>query len=217
MVTTVSQLIERAARSIGELQANQSIDADTLSTVLWPIARDWLNGLPGHVTGTGETMFEQTVSGANTLYGGNVRLTCAATCTATLPPAPRDGWRIVVADLAAAQVLTLARNGKKIAGAAADATPAAGGEYLYRADLGSWNSPLVAAVSDAVPWPDEFIGGLAAMLAIEIQPVLGLPIKPDTRLLAAAEESRMVQRYYRKNPLLARGMRYQMQMPQPVA
>lgn len=215
MTRTCSQLIEDATRLLGETGAGMAIDVDMLA-VLFPIAREWLGGLAGHVTGTSESMFDQTVAGATTLYGGNVRLTCTTTCTVTLPAAPRDGWRVVVAYLVAGQTLTLARNGKLIGGAAANVTPATGAEYLYRADLADWRSPLVAALSDVVPWPDEHLRGLAAMLALEMQPAVGLPVKMDTRTLAASTERQMVGRYHRRHPDLFRGWRYQ-SIPQVAA
>jgi hypothetical protein len=211
MPQTVAQLLDQAARQIGELQANQSLDSDTVNTVMWPIARDLLNSFPGHVTGTAEVMFEQSVAAATALAAGNVRLSCTTTCTVTLPAAPRDGWRIVVAYVAAGQTLTIAPNGRKIAGGTASATVAAGAtaEYLYRADLSDWVYPLVAATSDMVPWPDEWHRGLAAMLAVEVSNVLGIAPKIQTLLTAASEEKRMIGRYFRKNPGLAQNFRYQ--------
>jgi hypothetical protein len=215
MTRTVGQLIDDANRLLGETGAGVALDPDTLA-ILFPIAREWLGGLAGHVTGTAASMFDQTVAAATTLYGGNVRLTCTTTCTVTLPAAPRDGWRIVVAYVVAGQVLTLGRNGKLIAGAASNATPATGAEYLYRADLADWRSPLVTALSDSVPWPDEFLRGLAAMLALELQPSIGLPVKMDTRALAASAERQMVERYHRRHPDLFRNWRYQ-SVPQVAA
>lgn len=218
MPQTVAQLIDQAARQIGELQANQSLDSDTINTVIWPVARDWLNSLPGHVTGTGEVMFEQSVAAATALAAGNVRLSCTASCTVTLPAAPKDGWRIAVAFVASGQTLTIAPNGRKIAGATSNATVAAAAtpEYFYRADISDWVNPIVTATSQDVPWADEWHRGLAAMLAVEISNVLGLPPKMQTMLAAAAEEKRMVERYYRKNPSLAKTLRYQ-QIPTQAA
>lgn len=212
MTQTVAELTLEAARQVGEIAHNQTIDPDSL-VALWPTVRDFLNGLAAHVTGTSEALFEQAVAGATQLYGGNVRLLCSASCTVTLPAAPKDGWRVIAAYVASGQTLTLAPNGRLIAGATANVTvsAAATGEWLYRADLADWRSPLVTAVTDTVPWPDDTLRGLAAMLAIEIQPALGLPLKPDTRAAAATAEQRMVNRYHRKAPELFRGWRYQQQ------
>lgn len=215
MTQTVAQLIEQAARQVGELQANQTLDADTLNTVIWPIARDWLNSLPGHVTGTGELMHEQTIAAAATLLG-NTRLSCSTSATATLPANPRDGWRVVVPYVASGQTLTVAPNGRKLDGATSNVTVTAGAtdEWFFRADTANWGDPNVDTADDTVPWPDEFLRGLAAMLAVEIQPVLGLPLKQGTLDVAAAEERRMISRYWRKNPALCRSWRYQ--PPPPV-
>jgi hypothetical protein len=69
-------------------------------------------------------------------------------------------------------------------------------------------SPLITAKSDNAPYPDALLDGIKSMLAIEIQPVLGLPLKPDTRRAAAAAERTMVFRYFRKNPALYTRWRY---------
>lgn len=218
MAQTVAQLLEQAARQLGELQANQSLDTDTLDNVLWPIARDFLNGLAGHVTGTNLVMYEQSVAGATTLAAGNVRLSCTATCTVTMPAAPKDGWRVSAAYVASGQTLTIAGNGKKLNGGTSNVTVAAAAtdEFFYRADLSDWIDPRVTANSDNAPYPDELLGGIAAMLAIEIQPALGLAIKLDTRLRAAACEKAMVERYHRKHPALFTGWKFQ-SVPTPRA
>lgn len=210
MPQTVAQLLEQSLRLVGEMGHDAAPDPES-AAALFPAARDFLNSLAGHVTGTSDVMPEQAVAAATQLYGANVRLICTGSCTVTLPASPQDGWRVLVPLVAAGQTLTVARNGRLLDGAASNATVAAGAtdEWFYRADLGDWRSPLVSALTDNVPWPDDFLRGLAAMLAVEVQPALGLPLKPATQMLAATEERRMIARYYRKAPALAAHLRYQ--------
>jgi len=210
MAITVSTLLDRAVRMLGELQANQTLDADTL-TLLGAHAMEWLNGLAAHVTGTGELLFPLTLDADYTLPAGNVMVRCSADATLKLPVSPSDGWRVVVAYVASGATLTIDPNGAKANGAASNVTVNAGSvdDFFYRADLANWGDSRVTATSDNVPYPDDVLRGLEAMLALEIQPILGLPVEFDTRQAAAAGERAMVSRYFRKHPDLFKAWRYQ--------
>lgn len=210
MAITVATLLDRSVRMLGELQAGQTLDSDTL-TMLGAHAMEWLNGLAAHVTGTGEVLFDKAVEDDEELFAGNVRIRCLDSCTVTLPANPQDGWRVLVAFVATGETLTVDGNGAKINGSASDATVSAGNvdDFLYRADIHDWIDSRVTATSDNVPWPDDLHRGMEAMLAIEIQPLLGLPLKFDTRQQAAVGEMAMVKRYFRKHPALFSNWRYQ--------
>lgn len=218
MAITVATLLDRSVRMLGELQSGQSLDAGTLS-MLGDHAMEWVNGLAAHVTGTGDTLYDKSVDEDVTLSAGNVRLRCTVTCEVTLPADPQDGWRIVVSYVKSGQTLTLDPNGHKANGSTGDATVAAGAvdDFFFRAEIGDWVDPRVTATSDNVPYPDDCLRGLAAMLAIEVQPLLGLPLKFDTRAQAGAGEAFMVKRYFRKHPSLFTGWRYQAAPPAPRA
>lgn len=217
-MVTVSTLLDRAVRGLGELQAGQSLDADTL-TMLGAHAMEWLNGLAAHVTGTNDVIWDMIVDEAETLAAGNVRVRCTTSATLTLPEDPQDGWRVLVAHVAAGQTLTLARNGALIGGAASNATVSAGSvdDFFYRADTNDWVDSRVTATTDNVQYPDDLLRGLQAMLAVEVQPLLGLPLKFDTRAQAAAGETAMIKRYFRKHPALFTAWRYQAQPAAPRA
>lgn len=104
------------------------------------------------------------------------RFLCKAGVTLTLPAGSQarpvfDGMRVGVVDAAgtaATSNITLARNGWKIAGSAANATIStnnASRVYMFRADLGDWKLAADLETGTAIPFPAEFDLPLALILA----------------------------------------------------
>lgn len=106
------------------------------------------------------------------------RLLCqhSSTLTITLPEGAADspiadGMRVAIVDVsanAATYNITVARNGWKIAAAAANATistNSASVVYMFRAELGDWKLAADLATADSLPFPTEFDLPIALMLA----------------------------------------------------
>jgi hypothetical protein len=105
-----------------------------------------------------------------------VRLQCMGGYTITLPkgdggvPVP-DGMRVDIVDVAgtaAASNITIARNGWKINGSAADYTINTNGAsvgLMFRADLGDWKLVDDLALADALPFSEDFDEAIALNLA----------------------------------------------------
>ena len=85
-----------------------------------------------------------------------------------------DGFRIQIVDVngvAATYPITLARNGWKIAGSAANVilnTAGVNRSYVFRGDLGDWKQVSDLALADSLPFPSEFDDGLAMLLAMRL-------------------------------------------------
>jgi hypothetical protein len=121
-----------------------------------------------------------------------VRVYCqGSTFTITLPEKPTEGYSIEIHNPG---TITLARNGNLIAGSAADATVTE--DKLFMFIEGDWKEMGALTNGSTVPFPDEFKGALAAMLAMEIGGTMGLLDPPvAVQRLASKGLSRLRARY----------------------
>lgn len=139
-----------------------------------------------------------------------VRIQCqhSAAMTVTLPEGSqwrpvRDGFRVAIVDAsgaAATNNITLARNGWKIAGSAANATIStnnASVDYMFRADLGDWKLAADLAAGDDLPFPTTFDEGIAAILGSMLAPSYGVQLAPEQAQFARMTKSQIYARYCR--------------------
>lgn len=113
----------------------------------------------------------------------NARLVVNITVPTTinLHPDPEDGARIAVVDASGnfnTNNVTLAGNGRKIAGAATAVlnTASLKKEWFYRADLGDWQVISDLGLNDTFPFPMEFEDLFVIGLATRLNPRNGASI-----------------------------------------
>lgn len=113
----------------------------------------------------------------------NARLVVNTTAPTTinLHPDPEDGARIAVVDSSGnfnTNNVTLAGNGRKIAGAATAvlSTASLKKEWFYRADLGDWQVISDLGLNDTFPFPMEFEDLFVIGLATRLNPRNGASI-----------------------------------------
>lgn len=130
-----------------------------------------------------------------------IRLHCMAGLTVTLPESPPpDGMRVEVVDTAgtaATNNITIARNGWKIAGAAANATISTNGAsrlYMFRADIGDWKLASDLGLDNDLPFPADFDEAIALNAATRYS-LFGQRLSPDDYLLADRGAKRLRARY----------------------
>lgn len=138
-----------------------------------------------------------------------LRLECTTGVTITLPegagqPVP-DGMRIEVIDVAgtaASSPITIARNGWKINGAAANYTISANGgaaNLFFRAELGDWRLLADLALADDLGLPAEFDEAIALNAARRFT-LFGQRLSPEDFELAEHGEARLRARYGKAPP-----------------
>ena len=110
-----------------------------------------------------------------------IRVYCqGGTFTITLPQEAQDGYSV---DIKQPGTVTLARNGHSINGSFADATVPKDTEFVFIE--GDWKPLETYTLNSVIPWPDEFDGALAAMLAVEVSGTFGLEEATPSSIQAA--------------------------------
>lgn len=136
------------------------------------------------------------------------RLLCrhGSALTITLPEGTAgrpiaDGFRVGIVDAtnaAATYNITLARNGWKIAGSAANATistNSASVVYMFRADLGDWKLAANLSTGDSLPFPAEFDLAIALLLANRLSGEYGQNLAESDRYAMIAGKAKLMNRY----------------------
>lgn len=140
----------------------------------------------------------------------NVRLVCnlPGEQTINLSPFPQDGSRMAVIDASgnfSTNPLTLVGNGHSIEGAHSLVmnTDGLAKEWLFRADLDNWQLVTPLALTDAMPFPQEYDSFFAILLASRLNPRSGkaLSIESQGALKAYREEIRA--RYHQVVPTIS--------------
>lgn len=103
----------------------------------------------------------------------NVLVTISTTTTVFFPNKPIDGARIRIVDVGSQGVeLALDGNGYLIDGQTAltGSTPAelSGSEWMYRADLASWQKIVTLGLTDDLPLPDKYDDLFVSYLAVRL-------------------------------------------------
>jgi hypothetical protein len=122
--------------------------------------------------------------------------------TITLPSDPRDGVRLTIVDvngLFAASGLTVARNGWRIEGGAADlllTTPGLNRTWIYRADLGDWLRATDIVLLDALlPLHPDLDADAALLLARDMSGEYGMMLTEHDMRECRSAENRIYGRY----------------------
>lgn len=203
MTTTVAQLIARSMRVISILG-----DGETATASQSADAVEVFNQLQRSLFGTsiGVKLSSETIT-TTTIRNGALYEAGSATATLTCPANPKAGWRFGVADSKAALAafpVTVNPNGRRFKGSAANGTLNTDGlseTYFFRDDTGDWVLEADLALSSTVYFPDELMGGLAAMLAVSLANEYGKEAPPATQRRAAEGQLAFIHRYGRSGTI----------------
>ncbi len=199
MATTVDQLITRSLRMLsvlGDGVIAAASESDDGLTVFNQVQR----GLFGTLIGV--KLAAETAATGN-IRNGALYEAGAAAVTLTCPANPKAGWRFGVADAKAAlasNAVTVAPNGRKFKGVATNGTLNTNGlseTYFFRDDTGDWVLETDLTLTSNVYFPDELMGGLAAMLAVALANEYGKEAPPATQRNAQRGEMNFLHRYGR--------------------
>lgn len=193
-MATANDLIARALRLLNVLASGETASADEAADGLVTL-NSLLNEYRGH--GIGAPLTEVSVTSSYETDGNESLLcdTTAGALTVTLPDDPLDGMMVRLVDVAnsfASANVTVARNGRQIAGSAANATLSSNGTnraYFYRADTGNWALVSDLVLADTQPLPARFDSALAALLAVRLAPEYGRTVSVE--LADQAERGRL--------------------------
>jgi len=121
-------------------------------------------------------------------------------------PLPYDGQRMAVVDVAgnlATYNLTLDGNQRAIENAPTLTLSTNGTtrQWMYRADLGNWQKCADLALTDQMPFPEEFDDYFTTRLSIRLNPRNGAATAPETQLVLQAGSSAIQSRYRRPRPM----------------
>lgn len=122
--------------------------------------------------------------------------------TLRLHPRPYDGQRLAVVDageILSANPLTLDGNGRLIEGSPSLVlnTDGARGEWLYRADMGTWVRIAGLALVDDFPFPPEFDDYFSILLAMRLNPRHGRELAQSSASWLESQANRLEARYRR--------------------
>lgn len=132
--------------------------------------------------------------------------TNTAPITLYLTDHPQDGSRYCIIDPfgnLAANPVTINGNGRPIEGSAALVlnTNNDTREWIYRADLGSWEKLTSLLSTDQNPFPDEFDIFFYIGLAMRLNPRYGREMDPQTAEVFKSQRSQVITRYLQSMPL----------------
>ncbi|MDA3887229.1 MAG: hypothetical protein PF443_00205 [Allgaiera sp.] len=144
------------------------------------------------------TVYQNPPKNVRVVWGG-------APETVYLPQHPDDGSRIAftqgsgasVAGSAPGAVLTLDGNGRLIEGAATLAltNPTTARQWLYRADLGTWTRLQDLALTDVMPFPEDFDDLWSTLLFVRLAPRYSKTVSPETASVVRSGMTGMRARY----------------------
>jgi hypothetical protein len=194
-VATANDIIRRALRLIGATATGEAPSADEAADALSAL-NAMLAEIPGQLRPVTATEAYQA------LPGDDMAVVAASAITITLPDDPADGCRVRIADgngTFATYNVTINRNDRLIAGAAANATLNTNGTvrtYEYRQDQASWIVvPASYVLADEIQLPALLNDALAYMLAFRIAPEFSAGISAVVGAQAPQAERRLKARY----------------------
>ena len=179
-MTTVNDIMRRAFLSAEGVRGVPTGDDATLTLFrLQDLIDSFLNYRDGGWTDVytaGETAYEAD---------DGERVYAASTCTVTLPTTyeNEDGATVAMRDLSRVQIIGTAINA---------------GTWVYAASLGEWRQSNALAVSSDIPFGQEDVAGLAALLALELVSDGGGQVSDKVTMNAVAQERSFRSRLYRE-------------------
>lgn len=196
-MTTLTALAERSLRIMGVVAGSETPEAEDSA-----LAVDTLIALMAELPeyGAGRKLREADVAESVTA-DEDERLICSlGGITITLPALPADGARVAVVDVNAsfaASNVTLARNNRKIAGTASNATLTTGGTWVYRADLADWKLVSTLVGASQSPYPESLDLAISHVLIPRIRTSFLVPLDPKLEADIARYEEILKARYTR--------------------
>lgn len=168
-----------------------------------------LAGLAG--MGVGEPLADAAVSSSGTLEANRraVVTGLAGPIVLTLPAAPQNGARVQLVDAEgafAAKPVTLARNGRKLEGAASDLVCNTAGfsrTWMYRADLADWRRVETLTLADDFPYPAETEEAFTLLLALRLAPRDGMALSAESQAALRRGMSGLRARYRQRTAVRA--------------
>lgn len=190
-MTTATVIIHRAIGDyLSELQEGQSaLPAFHVDRGLLYL-NEMLASFPSRSIGGGQR--EEYTSTSKDITQPVRLYVTANPVTVTLPDKPFDGFSV---DIVTSGSVTVARNGWTINGTAADDTITADKRYFFV--NGDWKVRGDLALSDTIPYPEEFDSALAAMLAVELSSTSAFMDAPPAVIQRAMRGERQLQARYR--------------------
>lgn len=130
----------------------------------------------------------------------NLLVNLSASKTVYLPPNPRDGARVAIADLSGnfnTFNLTVNANGRKIESGTTVVlnTASVVAEWFFRADLGKWVRVSALTLDDESPFPEQFDDFWSTSLALRLNPRYGQTLAPETAETLRRARSQFRARY----------------------
>ena len=180
-MATINDIANGGLRKLGIITAARPASAYEIARAIEAIS-DFLASFP--LRNIGGKLDEVSVTeNIEVDVPARLQVSAGGPITITLPPKPFDGYTLEINDIEgnfATHNVTLARNGRKIAGAASSATLSTNNtakSYFYRADLGDWTEWASSyAGSDTLPLPDEFIEGMKNLCAVMVCDSVGVEL-----------------------------------------
>lgn len=212
-MATAQAIINRAYRRHLRVTGIGRSPSSAMATEGLDALNSWLNQLVGY--GGSLPFRDVPVDSAYTISTAwpAVRVQCqhGGPITITLPEGNQwrpvqDGFRVAIVDAsgaAATNNITIARNGWKIAGAAANATVSANNDsriYMFRGDLGDWKLAADLELATALPFPAEFDEAVALILADRLAGGFGQELSRRDQELRELGEDRLRAKYCRPPP-----------------
>ncbi len=125
--------------------------------------------------------------------------------TLKLDPRPYDGQRLGIADVAnnlSTYNLLLDGNGRNIEGSSSLTLSASGimRQWLFRSDTGNWAVVTDLALTDTMPFPEEYDDYFTIRLAMRLFPRNGIGTTQETVQALQRSERQLKARYRRPRP-----------------
>lgn len=210
-MATINDIANGALRKLGIITEARPASAYEMARAVETIS-DFLASFP--LRNIGGKLDEVNVTeNVNVDVPARLQVSAAASLTITLPAKPFDGYTLEINDIEgnfATHNVTIARNGRKIAGAASNATISTNNvskSYFYRADLGDWTEWASSYTgASTLPLPDEFIEGMKNIAAALVSDSVGVELSGRLAFLPGYADTalrRLSARYAPKRRLRA--------------
>ncbi len=162
-MTALNLIADRALRDLEVVEGQAAVASEDRAAALETLL-DIAERLALHVGGRGFVDVE--ASGELTAKSEERIICTTAQAVVTAPSGPVDFARFAVVPLAGD--VTLAYNGRKLAGALANTTISSPTTYLYRADLGDWKQINGLSGASENPYPEWTVPYLSIICAAEV-------------------------------------------------
>lgn len=176
----------------------QSVILSVLGNEVGYVLEDWSVG--SAISIKKPSGFVQNTTGFT--VPAQARLACKLTVATELDldPQPQDGQRLAVVDAGnnfATYNLTLDGNGRLIDGATSVvlSTNLTRKQWVYRSDQANWIAVEPLSPDDEMPFPPEFDDYFIIMLAMRLNPRMGVQLTEESKARVAQQRDQLLIRY----------------------